>query len=108
MSTIEGPGPATDVGSHAMATDALVGHPDLLRLASRLQAPQDAIRARLNAVALDLILLGFASQLLAGTRSGSTSAATRAAMFWRWSSPTSSSASSKAARRSASGLSMFA
>jgi uncharacterized RDD family membrane protein YckC len=81
MSAIEGSGPVTEVGSGTLATDVLVDHPDLSRLSSALHAPQDAVRSRLNAVVLDLILLGFVSQLLAGAMSGSVSSATRAGIF---------------------------
>jgi uncharacterized RDD family membrane protein YckC len=81
MSAVEGPGPVTDAGSDRLETDALIDHPDLSRLTAVLRAPQDAIRSRLNAVAVDLILLGFASQLLAGAMSGAVSPATRAGIF---------------------------
>jgi uncharacterized RDD family membrane protein YckC len=81
MTAVEGSGPVRHVGSYSRETDALANHPDLSRLSSRLQAPQDAIRSRLNAVALDLILLGFVSQLLAGAMSGSASSSTRAGIF---------------------------
>jgi uncharacterized RDD family membrane protein YckC len=69
------------VGGQTLATDALLEHPDMSRLAAGLQAPQAAVRARLNAVVLDLILLGFLSQALAGGLSGSASSATRAGVF---------------------------
>ena len=64
-----------------LAADALADHPDLARLSSALQAPQAAIRARLNAVILDLILLGFLSQLLAGATTSGASSSTRALVF---------------------------
>ena len=81
MSAVEGSGPIGNVASYTLAADELVDHPDLSRLSSALQAPQAAIRSRLNAVVLDLILLGFVSQLLAGSLSGSVSSATRAWIF---------------------------
>ncbi len=81
MSAVGGSRPVSDVGSDTLAIDALLEHPDLSRLTTSLQAPQAAVRSRLNAVVLDLILLGFVSQLLAGALSGSASSATRAGVF---------------------------
>jgi uncharacterized RDD family membrane protein YckC len=65
----------------AQFSDALAEHPDLVRLSRALQAPQAALRARMNAVILDLLLLGVVSQLLAGAVSHDATSATRAVVF---------------------------
>src|SRR5579864_3777654 len=67
-------------GPTALAVDALAQHPDLAKLGEVLQAPQTALRARLNAVVLDLVLLGFVSQILAGG-AASASSSERALIF---------------------------
>jgi uncharacterized RDD family membrane protein YckC len=72
---------APDPGALAPAAEALIGHPDLARLTSAVQAPQAAIRARVNAIVLDLILLGLLSTVLAALLHSSSSASTRAVIF---------------------------
>ncbi|HEV3282754.1 MAG TPA: RDD family protein [Solirubrobacteraceae bacterium] len=44
--------------------------------------PQVAIRARLNAIILDLVLLGLLTRLLAGALAGSVTAGTEVLLFW--------------------------
>jgi uncharacterized RDD family membrane protein YckC len=65
----------------SLTADTLADHPDLARLRSALQAPQAAIRARLNAVVLDLILLGLVSQVLAKAVAPGAGSSTRALVF---------------------------
>jgi uncharacterized RDD family membrane protein YckC len=75
---------ATVPGSPSVAVaaaDALAEHPDIARLSSALQAPQAAVRARLNAVVLDLLLLGVASQLLVSSLGASKSPSERGLIF---------------------------
>ena len=62
-------------------SDALAQHPDIVRLSAALQAPQAALRARLNAVILDLLLLGVVSQLIAGAVLHDVTSANRALVF---------------------------
>ncbi|HMD55906.1 MAG TPA: RDD family protein [Solirubrobacteraceae bacterium] len=71
----------SDAGSYPLTTDALLDHPDLARLASAVDAPQAAVRARLNAIILDLVLVGFVSTLLVGALGSSVSPTTRAVTF---------------------------
>lgn len=63
----------------APSGDTLVDHPDLARLSAVLTAPQVAVRARLNAIILDLLLLTLASLPVA--ISASTSSSGRALVF---------------------------
>jgi uncharacterized RDD family membrane protein YckC len=74
-------GAPIETAGASLAAEALANHPDLARLSSALQAPQAAIRARLNAVILDLILLGFLSQLIAGAMTYGARSSTRALVF---------------------------
>jgi uncharacterized RDD family membrane protein YckC len=74
-------GAPIETAGASLAAEALANHPDMARLSSALQAPQAAIRARLNAIVLDLILLGFVSQLLAGAMTSGASSSTRALVF---------------------------
>jgi uncharacterized RDD family membrane protein YckC len=71
----------TDSGGFAVSLDALAAHPDFDRLATVLQAPQAALRARVNAVILDLILLGIASQLVAPALTSKRDVSGRALVF---------------------------
>lgn len=64
-----------------LPADTLAQHPDLARLSAALQAPQAAVRARLNAVVLDLLLLGLGSQLVLSAAGGSASRSERALIF---------------------------
>jgi uncharacterized RDD family membrane protein YckC len=74
-------GGPTETPGAPLTPDTLSEHPDLARLSRALQAPQAAIRARLNAVALDLILLGLVSQLLARVITPGAGSSTRALVF---------------------------
>jgi uncharacterized RDD family membrane protein YckC len=73
-----GPGNA-DAAS--LPVNGLDQHPELARLSKALQAPQAALRARLNAVILDLILLGIVSQVLASAATAPVSPSERALLF---------------------------
>ncbi|HEX5224597.1 MAG TPA: RDD family protein [Solirubrobacteraceae bacterium] len=73
-------GSVSEGGTVAVPGD-VVAHPDLARLTHVLQAPQAALRARLNAVILDLVLVGIASQLLAPALAGRGDAAGRTVVF---------------------------
>jgi hypothetical protein len=65
-------------GGTILPADTLAQHPDMARLSAALSAPQAAVRARLNAVILDLLLLGLGSQLVVSATAGSTSPSGRA------------------------------
>jgi uncharacterized RDD family membrane protein YckC len=60
---------------------SLEAHPDLARLQAALTAPQAALRARLNAIVLDLLLLGVVSQVLVDPLVGAHSRTDRAWTF---------------------------
>jgi uncharacterized RDD family membrane protein YckC len=61
--------------------ETLAQHPELAKLSAALQAPQGALRARLNAVVVDLILLGLVTQLVLSVARGSTSRSEHALVF---------------------------
>ena len=64
-----------------VADEGLAQHPDFAKLDAARRAPQDALRARLNAVVLDLLLLGLVSQLIATVAGSSKDTGGRALTF---------------------------
>src|SRR5579859_7152660 len=68
-------------GGAVLPGDALAQHPDFAKLTAARQAPQDALRARLNAVVLDLVLLGLVSQLAASALGAAKGTADRTLVF---------------------------
>src|SRR5690348_11854288 len=64
-----------------LSGQALAEHPEIGKLSAALQAPQAALRARLNAVILDLVLLGVWAQVLALILWGRSTGGKRVGLF---------------------------